>query len=138
MIHHNMTLLDSLNTFYMEEDQKALQILITSIQSVAALLTAITVYVRILRPSVPRSPPSDNWTAVGYYDLRRPQMLPKHERAAANLCDESSAVLYERIYSSGASAWRYTLDNGQTWFYPTRTSVIRRGMTEQHDTLIHE
>lgn len=141
--------MDSLDEFYMEQEQyqykphqyrKTLQMMVFVLQIFGAMLIFITVVNRFVRPIQPliESGPNDTWYAAGFYDLRRPQMLPKAERDAAAKYGKPVAILYERTYESGAHAWRYSLDNGRTWFYPNRNAVIRRGMVSTGDTLIHE
>lgn len=111
-------------------------LLMAFLYSVSVIISA---FVFCTRPkhNIPAPPPSTgHWYAVGLYDLRKPQMLPKAERNAATKYGGAYAILYERAYPSGAYAWRYTLDR-VTWFYPTRSAVIRRGRTTDDDMLAH-
>lgn len=145
----NMSLMDSLDEFYAEQEhhqyRKTLKLMATMLQIFGVVLIFITLTNRFVRPLTSNQQTesieavaSDTWYAAGFYDLRRPQMLPKAERDAATKYGGPITILYERTYESGAHAWRYTLDDGQTWFYPCRNAVIRRGMVSTGDSLIHE
>ncbi len=138
MNYRNMSLMDSLDEILLEEDQtynkRNLLVFATAILYVgSAVLSFLTICSRCRH--APSPPPSPNtWNAVGYYDLRTPQTLTKLEREAAAQHGAKTAILYEKIYASGAHAWRYSL-NGHDWYYPTRTAVIRRGRTDSGDVL---
>lgn len=129
--------MDSMDDLYQEKsfDTRRVIIQVTAIlYTLATVLSAITVCMRT-RGQTP--PPPNAWHAVGFYNLGSPQTLPKRERAAATQYDGKNAVLYEKTYASGARAWRYSL-NDHDWFYPTRTAVSRRGLTNTGDILLQE
>jgi hypothetical protein len=105
--------------------------------SVSIILSAATFCARQKRSDAAPPPGPETWYTVGLYDLRKPQTLTKVEREAAAQHDGTNAILYERTYTSGARAWRYSLD-GYDWYYPTRSAVIRRGRTSEGDLLLHD
>lgn len=71
-------------------------------------------------------PRTTDWKHIGIYYLNKPQTLKKAEREALAAVGGNASYLYERTYKSGAKSWRYRI--GDTWFYPTETSVRRRGL----------
>ena len=105
---------------------------------VMASFLSITLMIHACTTGQPKQqPPMPGfWYPVGLYDLRKPQSLTKVERNAAAQHDGTNAVLYEKSYPSGTHAWRYSLD-GHTWYYPTRTAVIRRGRTDSGDLILN-
>jgi hypothetical protein len=139
MYYRNMTLMDSLDEFFLEESMPlTLNHLSATLLIVSTALMGVSLINWIVQPGEMRAPQQPNtWTPVGFYDLRSPQTLTKKERAAAATHDGKNAVLYEKVYASGARAWRYSLD-GYDWFYPTRTAIARRGLTEDGDILFKE
>jgi hypothetical protein len=142
MPYRNMTLMDSLDEFFLEESMPFIQPLTlthlsATLMIISAALMGVSLINWIVQPGEMRVPQQPNtWTSVGFYDLRSPQTLTKKERAAA-AHNGKNAVLYEKVYASGARAWRYSLD-GYEWFYPTRTAIARRGLTSDGDILIQE
>jgi hypothetical protein len=134
-----MTLMDSLDEFFLEETMPlTLNRLSATVLIISATLMSVSLINWIVQPGEMRVPRQPNaWTPVGFYDLRSPQTLTKKERAATATHDGKNALLYEKVYASGARSWRYSLD-GYEWFYPTRTAIIRRGLTEDGDILLQE
>ncbi len=103
-----------------------------------ASILSVTLMIHTCSANTPKQQPPapGSWYAVGLYDLRKPQSLTKVEREAASQHDGTNAVLYEKTHPSGTHSWRYSLD-GHTWYYPTRTAVIRRGRTDSGDLLMN-
>ncbi len=142
--YSNMSLMDALNDYdnQFPLNDKA-RITFDFLMMYMAFFLASTLSVSLLfhacsnaQPKQQPPPNPGSWHAVGLYDLRKPQSLTKVERDAAANHDSTNAVLYEKTHPSGTHSWRYSLD-GYTWFYPTRTAVIRRGRTDNGDFLMN-
>jgi len=133
--------MDSLDEFYLDQEaprdpRKVLYVLTAVLYTTIIGLSAVTLCMRN-KQDIAALPLPTTWRTVGFYDLRCPQTLPKRERTAAVQHQSKLAVLYEKRYSSGARAWRYSID-GYEWFYPTRTAVLHRGVTADGDALFQE
>ncbi len=136
-MYRNMTLMDSLDEFFLEESM-SIHPMTLKLLIISTALMGVSLINWIVQPGDMQPPHQPNtWHAVGFYDLRRPQTLTKREREAAAEHNGTNAVLYEKTYASGARAWRYSLD-GYDWFYPTRTAVGHRGMADNGDSLFNE